>query len=396
MKTIKYCVVILLTVIFYSCNQFGKSASADFSNVTQIIYDTVNSKWVNPEQIVERCKFVKLETDPKCLIGKVDKILFADSSIIIVDKSIAKSIFVFDMNGNFKNKVSRVGNASNEYLNLVDVFIGPELQVFITDNSKRKLLSFTLDGRFLGAKDNPISNFDMNYINDNRFAIFSSFNLTADGNRKIEKTSYAIVDKDLKLIYTFGDEPHEKHPSFNLTRWRNIFRYGDRVYCTLNFGNDIYELGADSVKVKYKLSITPGTLYEPADEDFESHLTIADARKGKPFFYGDFFECKDFSCFLFIMPPFKQQWVFYNHNTRSVMPFSDKTSDPLLDFFYSPNARCGDNTLVESVSATNICMTRDYYEKEGIHSEQLDQLFEGMTVDSNPVLFFYDINLGEL
>ena len=396
MKTIKYCVVILLTVIFYSCNQFEKSAEADFSNVAQIIYDTVNSQWINPEKIVERCNFIKLETDPKCLIGKVDKILFADSSIIIVDKSIAKSIFVFDMNGNFKNKVSRVGNASNEYLKIVDVFIGPESEVYITDNSKRKLLSFALDGRFLSAKDNPISSFDMNYINDNRFALFSSFNLTADRNRKIEKTSYAIVDKDLKLIYTFGDEPREKHPSFDLTRWRNIFRYGDKVYCTLNFGNDIYELGADSVRAKYKLSITPGGLYEPVDEDFESFETLDDARKGIPYFYGDFFECKDFSCFLFIMPPFKQQWVFYNHKTGSVMPFTDKTSDPILDFFYSPNAMYGENTLVEPVSATNICMAREHYEKEGIHNKQLDQLFEGMTVDSNPVLFFYDINLGEL
>ena len=31
----------------------------------------------------------------------------------------------------------------------------------------------------------------------------------------------------------------------------------------------------------------------------------------------------------------------------------------------------------------------DFYKK-------LDELFEGMSVDSNPVLFFYDIDLGDL
>lgn len=396
MKTIKYCVILVLTVIFYSCNHLGKSASADFSNVTQITYDTVNSQKVRPEQIIEKCRLIKLETDSKCLIGNIDKILFSDSDIIIVDKSIAKSVYVFDMNGRFKNKVSRVGNASNEFLKLVDVYIGPESEICLDDNSKHTIMAFAHDGRFLYSKDNPISNFEMNYINDNRYAIYSSFNLSMDGNRKIEKSNYAIVDKNLKLIYTFGEEPHEKHPSFILTRWRNIFRYGDKVYCTLNFGNEIYELGADSVMTKYKLSITPGEMYEPVEEDFESTMVLSEARNGKPFFYGDFIECEDFSCFLYIMPPFNQRWIFYNHKTGSVMSLLKQTSDPILDFFHEPRARYGENTLVEAVSATNICMAKEYYEKKGIHSEKLDELFEGMSVDSNPVLFFYDIDLGDL
>ncbi len=396
MKTIKYCVILVLTVIFYSCNHLGKSASADFSNVTQITYDTISSQKIKPDQIIANSHFVKLETDPKCLIGNVDKILFVDSSIVIVDESIGKSIYVFDMNGNFKNKVSRIGNASNEYLKLVDVFVGPESEIYIIDNAKRKLMAFESDGRFISSKDNPISNFEMNYINNNRFAIYSSFNLTANGNRKIEKTSYAIVDKNLEPIYTFGEEPHEKHPSFIMTRWRNIFRFGDKVYCTLNFGNDIYELGADSVTAKYRLAITPGQLYEPIEEDFESSTTMSEAKRGIPYFYGDFIECEDFSCFLYIMPPFNQRWIFYNHKTGSVMSLLKQTSDPILDFFHEPRARYGENTLVEAVSATNICMAKEYYEKKGIHSEKLDELFEGMSVDSNPVLFFYDIDLGDL
>ena len=396
MKTIKYCVILVLTVIFYSCNHLRKSASADFSNVTQITYDTVNSRKVKPDQIIDNCHFVKLETDSKCLIGNVDKIIITDSNIIIFDKSIAKSIFVFDIDGHFKNKVSRIGNASNEFLKLSDIFVGPDSELYMVDNAKDKILVFALDGKYLYSKENPYPSFDMNYIDDNRYAMYTSFNLALDGNRNIEKTCFAVVDKDIKPIYTFGEEPHEKHPSFIMTRWRNIFRFGDKVYCTLNFGNDIYELGADSVMAKYRLAITPGQLFEPVEDDFDSEEGVMERMDGIPYFYGDFIECEDFSCFLYIMPPFNQRWIFYNHNTGSVMSLLNQTSDPILDFFHEPRARYGENTLVEAVSATNICMAKEYYEKKGIHSEKLDELFEGMSVDSNPVLFFYDIDLGDL
>ena len=75
------------------------------------MYDTINTKQVKLEQIVNNCSFVKLETNSNCLIGSIDKLIFADSLIIIVDKTIAKTIYVFDSTGHFKNKVSRVGNA---------------------------------------------------------------------------------------------------------------------------------------------------------------------------------------------------------------------------------------------------------------------------------------------
>ena len=86
MRTIKYCAIIILSVIFYSCNHLGKSASADFSNVIQIKYDTARTKRVLAEEIVKNSFFVKLETDAKCLIGNIDKIIVIDSSIIVVDK----------------------------------------------------------------------------------------------------------------------------------------------------------------------------------------------------------------------------------------------------------------------------------------------------------------------
>lgn len=398
MRTIKYCAIILLAVIFYSCNNLGKSAKADFSNVIQIKYDTVKTQKVLPEEIVRNCSFVKLETGPDCLIGTIDKILFTDSDIVVVDKFIAKSIFVFDRYGHFKNKVSRLGNASNEFLKLADVFVNSKSDICLGDNSKHKIMTFNTDGQFLFSEDNPYPNCEMNYIDDNRRCLFVAVNRVLNGNKKVERACFAIVDNDYKPIYTFGEDPLYKHPSFCMTRERNLFRYGGKVYCTVNFGNVIYELAPDSVTAKYALSVTPDNLYEPVDDDLESSKTMIEARGESPYFTGDFFEGKNFSCFNLIFPYTSQmnRWVFYNHKTGSVLSLLDKSSDPILDLMYTPIAMCGENTLVEPVSSTTICMMKEISEKMGIHNETMDQLSEGISVDSNPVLLFYEIDLGEL
>ena len=170
------------------------------------------------------------------------------------------------------------------------------------------------------------------------------------------------------------------------------------MYCTLNFGNVIYELTPDSVAAKYELSVVPEKLYEPADDDFESGTTLIEARGDSPYFTGDFFEGNNFSCFNLIFPFTEQinRWVFYNHKTGSVLSLLDKSSDPILDLMNTPIAMCGENILVEPVSATTICMMKERYESRGIHNERMDELSEGVSVDSNPVLLFYEIDLGEL
>ena len=398
MRTIKYFAIIILSVIFYSCNHLGKSASADFSNVIQIKYDTVQTQKVQPEEIVRNSFFVKLETNPNCLIGRVDKIIITDFAIVVIDTSIAKSIFIFDKNGRFKNKVSRVGNASNEYLVLVDAFINSKSELCLVDNYKDKFLTFTLDGKYLYSEDNKYPNFETNYINDDIKALFTAHNWALDGNKRVEKSCFVVVDKDYNPIYTFGESPHIKHPSFCMTRLRNLFRYGNRVYCTVNFGNVIYELTPDSVAARYELSVTPENLYEPVDDDLESSMTMIEARGESPYFTGDFFEGNNFSCFNLIFPFTEQinRWVFYNHNTGSVLSLLDRSSDPILDLLNTPIAMCGENILVEPVSATTICMMKERYESRGIHNERMDELSEGVSVDSNPVLLFYEIDLGEL
>ena len=87
--------LILLALSFYfvvSCHHYEKSASADFSNVTRIYYDSVSTTRVCLDDIIDSVYFVKLETNSKCMIGEINQIMVDDSSIVVVDSYIAKAI----------------------------------------------------------------------------------------------------------------------------------------------------------------------------------------------------------------------------------------------------------------------------------------------------------------
>lgn len=66
---------------------------------------------------------MQLETTKESLIDKVDKIIFYNDKIFIMDKKISKAIFVFDLQGKFLFKISNIGKGIGEYITLTDFIV---------------------------------------------------------------------------------------------------------------------------------------------------------------------------------------------------------------------------------------------------------------------------------
>ena len=63
----------------------------------------------------------------------------------------------------------------------------------------------------------------------------------------------------------------------------------------------------------------------------------------------------------------------------------------MLTFWGYPIARYSDNTLVCSVNASQVMLFKDYLLENSGDSKELKQLYDDLSVDSNPVLFFFDL-----
>lgn len=390
---------LLFTFIFFflsflqsSCSYSGSLILPESMNATTIDFDTVNTKVVYIDEIVDSVYFVKLETHEKCLIGNIDQVLLLDSEIVIVDYYIAKSIYLFDYAGHFLNRISRIGNANNEYLGINCVYVNSRKEICIVDNIKHRISTFSKEGLFVKSQEYPYLNRGVDYIKDDTLVFYVADCEPLNGNRKIKQSCYVITDDKIKPVYYFGQDPSFEYPDFNLTRKRNIYHFGENVYCVPNFGNIIYKLTTDSVIAQYKLSIKPGTIFTPKASDFESSLKMITEIKKAPSFTGDFIECKDFSLFRYEIPssPERYQWVIYKHDNESLFSLKNRCNNSILHFFYKPTTMCGENIIVETVSAQDICSYRDLTPmfKDDVF---LYSLFEGITIDSNPVILFYKI-----
>lgn len=391
--------LILLALFLYfvvSCHHYEKSANADFSNVTRILYDSVSTTRASLDDIIDSVYYVKLETNSKCMIGEIDQVIIYESSIIVVDSHIAKAIHVFDSEGHFKNSISRIGNASNEYLMLSHVFMDAAGNVCIMDNVKQRISIFSIDGRYLFSNDIPYLNDGVENINKDTLAFFVFDAASLNNDRSVERACYVVVDHKYRPVYTFGEDPSFLNPDFHLQREQNLYKYGNDLYCTLNYGNTIYQLGTKGVSAKYELDVSPGQLYYPKEDDFASGDVMIEAKKDYVTFTGSFIECKDYSFFEYRFPNVKRRfhYVLYNHSKDSVIALEPYVREPVLAFFRNPLTRSGDNTIICVKSASDVLYLKDVLLSVD-HSPMVDSLYSGMAIDSNPVLFFFDIDINK-
>lgn len=376
-----------------SCNHLSNSAQADYSNVTQIQYDDKAENVIAIDQIVDRCSFVRLETGESNLIGRIDQILICDSLIVVVDQHVAKAIFVFNHDGKFLNRISRLGNGHGEYLLINHVAINDKKEVCILDNIKERLIKFNISGELVASQDLPFKSAKFEFLgNDNiLFDVETCSPLDASVEDDVEKSCYLLTDLDFNIKYTFGKDHSYKNPSFR--RYSEAFLKTDgRVYGRLHLGNTIFEFDTDSVKARYELSLKNGVLYAPSIEDLSSDL-YSEKRLKEPSFSGCFLLCKDYSCYKMMFPERVRlyTWFFMSNKTGNILTLSTESDDPVLSRFNNPLVRWSDNTLVQDLSPTTLlALKEDILSKSMV--ENPEALFDGLTLEDNPVLFFYTFN----
>ena len=376
-----------------SCNHLSNSAEADYSNVTEIQYDEKKENVIGIDQIVEGCSFVRLETEKSSLIGKIDQLLLCDSFIVVVDKHIAKSILVFNYDGIFLNRISRLGNGPGEYLIINHVAINDNNEVCILDNIKGRITLFDISGKFLSSQDIPFKSIKMDFLDNDNILFDVEDCIAISGNKKvIEKSCYVLTDSKYKIRYAFGDDPSYNNSSFQVFT-EDFLKVDGKIYCRLNHGNTIFEIGKDSVVAKYELSLKDEYLYTPTIEDLSTPGLYTENRLKLPSFSGCFFLCKDYSCFKMLFPEREKlyTWFIMSNETGNILTLSTESDDPVLSKFYNPLARWNDNTLVQDISPTVLLSRKDdILAKSIIHNPET--LFEGLSLEDNPVLFFYTFN----
>ncbi|WP_106831224.1 6-bladed beta-propeller [Parabacteroides pacaensis] len=194
----------------------------------------------------ENCRYVQLETDTNSMIGEVTKLILTKDRIYILDMFKAKSVFIFDSNGAYINKIFRFGQGAEEYLQLTDIFYNEKEETINLSDIRGKIMSFDKDGhmvkkqikfplRIFNMEQDKNGNYILNSKNTSSPSFPESINVFSPAQEKIYSAFPIQPEWESKVVKSNSD-----------------FSYfaGD-IFYTPQLTTDVYKLGLDSVSQVY-------------------------------------------------------------------------------------------------------------------------------------------------
>jgi hypothetical protein len=386
MTTKLYATVFFLALIVFSCakKEEYKALEADVSDAEEIVIDTKNGKQIPFDHFIQNIEFLKLETTDDNLLGEISQVLFKDSLLIVVDKRISRTVQVYKMKGEFKYRIGNIGLGPGEYTSVTYVgFIPGTNHISVLDGPGHRVIIYDLAGKYISSHQTPFMLYYFEYMESGNKAYEVSY-MRDPSVGNLVNTPLIVTDKNDKILYgACRDYSSEK---FNFTMHYPLRKIGEDVYFSPNFTNTIYIVGDTAVKAKYQISI-PGnefpSLENMTNERFEEY------REKIFFFDGDFMELAGYT-YINIRATWGYPSVVYFHKTKETFLTSGNGNHPFFTFLSKePLARYKDNCIVVDAQAYQVMINKAYLYKDGQYNELLDSLFENLTEDSNPVLFFY-------
>ena len=156
-------VIHLLGVIFMSTVVVACGNKAQSYNVKELLSDTARyiidldliekEHVINLSSYLDSVEIIPLETRKDILLGRINKIQEIDNRLFVLDKSISRSVLVFDRKGTFLFRVGKLGQGPGEYASVSDFSIDPTNRtIYLLDNRLYSVHKYTLDdGRYLNT-----------------------------------------------------------------------------------------------------------------------------------------------------------------------------------------------------------------------------------------------------
>ena len=376
---------ILIGLSILSCCN-SQTLSGDYSSVETITIDTENHRFVSLDNIVEKVDFVRLETTEDCIIGDVSHLFFVDNKIIVADQLTSQSIFVFDINGKFLNRISHLGNGPHEYLDITDVDVTPSGLIVIKDNVKDVLLFFDTDGNFVKEREDIEGGMELAFIDEHSIA-FDTFTSHAPTKEKFKGASLAVCDGDNNIQYLFGENIAEENV-FNVRRPKCLYRYGNKTYFAPHWDKNIYEVTTDSIIAKYRIEFKPDDVL---NYTFRTNQEFEDLIKKHPFFNGSFIEMKDYTLLKYSSNEENSLCILYSHKDKKTYTIRNYYDNPLYAYLLKPNTLYKNNTIAEVRHAIHVFGNKHRIESTLGKTEFTNKLLNDLNMDDNPIIFLFTI-----
>lgn len=223
----KYCLYVYV-ILCVSCSLHEKSNVVRMATKNESIY-SINVDSAKYEDKILLSSYLKdpkviiLENSKNALIGTIKKIQVYNDWIIVLDNSVAKGVFIFDIQGNFITRVGNLGSGPSDYTEPTDFTINfSNEEIYILDSNQSKINKYNLNGQYISSlffKDNNIRAYHIQY-NEGRLYTDAYFSQKNENN-------YLLQELDLQ---TGKKKKSWLSPDLYNKGWNNLFVVENKAF----------------------------------------------------------------------------------------------------------------------------------------------------------------------
>jgi hypothetical protein len=249
----KTLLLVLVGFCFFSCSSTegeGSIKTIDFSS-PQLIDEDIQD-WIQIQNTTQ------LAIPDSITIGRITQVEFTDSVIIMLEMGVAPSILVFDREGDFKDRISRVGNGPGEYAQIEFVVLR-ESSILVYDRSQQKFIDYSLAdfSQFEESKSPDYFMGGLGSLPGDRLFLVSDSELETELYK-----GYGYFNSDLTEN---GFEP-QFSGYIEAFLPQSISYFGEYPYMVQPFSEKVFQIGKDSLTYAFQIDFGAKTIPKEASE----------------------------------------------------------------------------------------------------------------------------------
>ena len=353
-------------------------------------------------KLYKNVKAIFLETNESCLIGRIDKIQVCDQFILVLDRMIAKSLFVFDNEGRFIRKIGNIGNGPGEYISISDFTIDKENKtIFLLDKSLERIHKYELTlGKYINSikLDQRLSSNNLEYFGGKLYA--DAFFYKHTDNNSLLRIIHESSEKEERHLNVMEYHKGFSNTHSSILRKSFYFRENGNLVFIQPFMDHLIEITNDSihslVDLKGNNCLTSGEIkkYNDAFIDMRELMML-----DKYFYITSFIEKGDLIIFsmmkgrgihtILINKKNNEFSIFLGQNDDILITDIGDYSRKMLEFGCFDDSGDG---VYYFTSNSEIAFGYQELAKAGVLSPNLQGIkkFDNFIEDDNPILFYYE------
>lgn len=402
MKKILLLLLIIIS-IFSSCDNKNSKSSIDIKvndikSKGEMNFEIVNITKDDFEMqfditsSVSNIEFLALETNEKCIIGKINKIL-SDTSCFIIHDKYNNSIYRFNKQGKFLNQIGITGNGPNEYKEAFDVSLNEKKhELVVLDLKGRKMLYYTYAGECTRTSTLPFLFTRFEFLTED--VMVSNIYKTQNIDMFSELFGYKLLVSDKNLNFSVS-LPYKVNFANTYTISNPLRKFLGEIYYAEPFYDRIFKVNENETSPAYKFNFESNNGKSIKDFDNLNDQEIKRLLESRLFFNGEFV-ISDSILVFGVIGNNKGGTFFYSLNTKELKYDNTRINaanrfQALL--FRSPKWLSYDNRFISTVNPYEFLQNKKYITDGGLEhlTNKEKSILLNAKESDNPVLMFYSL-----